>query len=200
MTDLKNLCLPEYFVKHKNSNPLLDNFTSLEEFENHARTSQLVKWLLRINLWKKYESETVRHLFRAKQWYSPTGFTLITAHQSKGLEFDHVILCKDLRFDNPQASNLMYVALTRAKHTIHIPIKLLNYLFTKRNHLRIREAPAPKNKRCTLCKNRFTNQRQMVECDPDVFINHSCELHIIEPVCSQCATHHVGELAPKTWS
>ena len=200
MTDLKHLCLPEYFVNHTNSNPLLDKFTSLEEFENHARTSQLVKWLLRINLWKKYETDTVRHLSRAKEWYSPTGFTLITAHQSKGLEFDHVVLCNDIRFDNPQASNLMYVALTRAKHSIHISIKLLNYLFSKRNNLGIQEAPAPKNKRCTRCKNRFTNQRQMVECDPDVLINHACELHIIEPVCSQCATRPVDELAPKTWS
>jgi superfamily I DNA/RNA helicase len=125
---------------------------------------------------------------------------LITAHQSKGLEFDHVVLCNDIRFDNPQASNLMYVALTRAKHSIHISIKLLNYLFSKRNNLGIHETPSSKNKRCTRCKNRFTNQRQMIECDSDVLLNHTCELHIIEPVCSQCATRPVGELAPKTWS
>lgn len=56
---------------------------------------------------------------------------LTTAHKSKGLEFDNVIVANDFKFgekellDMPeQEINLLYVACTRAKKTLQLPDKL----------------------------------------------------------------------------
>lgn len=52
-----------------------------------------------------------------------------TIHSCKGHEADHVYLLpwkdyEDLEANNPSALKLMYVALTRAKHHIHIPLDM----------------------------------------------------------------------------
>lgn len=56
---------------------------------------------------------------------------LTTAHKSKGLEWDHVIIADDFKFgkesplDMPeQEINLLYVACTRAKTTLEVPDEL----------------------------------------------------------------------------
>lgn len=62
-------------------------------------------------------------------------FTLTTAHKSKGLEWDNVILTDDMFYLNDEDStaeilatgqllNLIYVAVTRAKYKISLPIAL----------------------------------------------------------------------------
>ena len=48
--------------------------------------------------------------------------TLLTARQSKGLEFDHVILAEPAGFLDEAGAGLrhLYVALTRATQTLHV--------------------------------------------------------------------------------
>lgn len=57
---------------------------------------------------------------------------LTTAHKSKGLEWDHVIIANDFKLgkDDPlsmpeQEQNLLYVACTRAKLTLELPLELM---------------------------------------------------------------------------
>jgi hypothetical protein len=79
-------------------------------------------------------------------------FTLTTAHKSKGLEWDSVELADDLFFlneditvpealANNQTLNLLYVAVTRAKYHINIPLAisllLLDYEDYKEEYLEI---------------------------------------------------------------
>lgn len=67
---------------------------------------------------------------------------LTTAHKSKGLEFDNVFIADDFKFGDKellsipeQEINLLYVACTRAKKKLQIPVVLLNYLKDFRNGL-----------------------------------------------------------------
>lgn len=60
---------------------------------------------------------------------------LTTAHKSKGLEYDNVIVANDFKFgekkllDIPeQEINLLYVACTRAKKALQLPDKLQDYM------------------------------------------------------------------------
>lgn len=60
---------------------------------------------------------------------------LTTAHKSKGLEFDNVVVANDFKFgeknilDMPeQELNLLYVACTRAKHKLQLPDVLQDYM------------------------------------------------------------------------
>jgi superfamily I DNA/RNA helicase len=60
---------------------------------------------------------------------------LTTAHKSKGLEFDNVVIADDFKFSTTedllkipeQELNLLYVAVTRAKKKLQLPITLLDY-------------------------------------------------------------------------
>jgi ATP-dependent DNA helicase RecQ len=47
---------------------------------------------------------------------------LMTAHAAKGLEFDHVVVmdCADWRWDADDERRLLYVAMTRARHTLTV--------------------------------------------------------------------------------
>ena len=86
-------------------------------------------------------SNDIEHIFNASVFLS-------TAHKSKGLEFNQVILSDDftplvegdnyvdVRDISEQDINLLYVALTRAKHTLQINQQLKDFIVTfkmKRN-------------------------------------------------------------------
>ena len=183
MNDLANLERPG-FLTH---DPILHGFGSFNEFADHVKRLHIDKWGLRINLWVRYGSAIVDHLALAKEWYScDNGFKLITAHQSKGLEFEHVVLATDIRFDDMEAANLFYVALTRATKSVHIPTNVVNYIFSKRAHLCYTNRTSKRPKLCSRCRRRSTNQSILVECDSDVVLNNTCDIHVWEAVCSGC--------------
>lgn len=182
MNDLANFDDPVY-LKH---NALLDGYASLTDFMSAVKTLRLDVWGLRLNLWVKHGTTIFDKLQNAKKWYSyGNGIKLLTAHQSKGLEFETVILSQDLRFDDPESANLFYVALTRATKTVHIPTNVVNYVFSKRAHLSYTNHPLYRPGLCSRCK-RSTNRSILIECDPDVVINNTCEVLVCEPLCGKC--------------
>jgi superfamily I DNA/RNA helicase len=171
---------------HAKHHAFLDNYTSVIELADDVKRLHLDHWVMRIHLWIKYGRAVLDRLSLAKAWYTHgSGFKLITAHQSKGLEFEHVMLSNDLRFDDPESANLFYVALTRATTSVYIPTNVINYVYSKRAHL-CYPSPTMSIKLCSRCKRRSTNRRVIVECDSDVILNNTCEIHVCEPVCGAC--------------
>lgn len=55
--------------------------------------------------------------------------SIITCHASKGLEFDHVVINYDV--DPSDDPNLFYVAITRAKKSLHLPLDPIEHITKK---------------------------------------------------------------------
>ena len=65
----------------------------MHAFSNYVSKMNLSIWKTRLRLYHYHGYALVSLLKMSKQFYTKNeGFTLITAHQSKGLEFDHVYL------------------------------------------------------------------------------------------------------------
>jgi superfamily I DNA/RNA helicase len=99
------------------------------------------KWLNRIEMVEKFNENPWRLM---KQFESKSaGIKLMSAHQSKGLEYDNVVLANDYRkLVEPKTNtlnnnlqdddyNIMYVSMTRAKKNLYINDNIANFLRIK---------------------------------------------------------------------
>ena len=137
---LKDLYLM-YYKKGAPSDALLSQFGSYEEFKAAVQENDEHEWIVRCKIVEEMgqslparlasiERNCVNDVRFASQIFS-------TAHKSKGLEFDHVVLADDFHGASPskgvggamtlteaedvEETNILYVAATRARHTLTIP-------------------------------------------------------------------------------
>lgn len=115
--------------------PFHDNiarFGSFAELLEYAKESVEVQRMINTAL-RPDVQQLLDKLEVNNQCTNPT-VILTTAHKSKGLEFDNVVVANDFKFgekdllDMPeQEINLLYVAVTRAKQKLQLPPALLSY-------------------------------------------------------------------------
>lgn len=117
---------------------LLSSFVSYESFKATAQENDDIEWLMRCKIVEEFGRNLVHRLESITKNMVPTmdqaQRVFATAHKSKGLQFDNVILSDD--FIGAQASkgdhnrvttlseieetNILYVAASRAKHRLVI--------------------------------------------------------------------------------
>jgi superfamily I DNA/RNA helicase len=119
-----------------------NNIQDLKEFFFDIDNS---KWKLRLKLYELYGGVLRHHWLHLQQQLVDTmndaDCILSTVHQTKGMEFDDVFLSDDFskfKYDDVgnirnlcwdlDNYNLMYVALTRAKHNVYITADMHNFL------------------------------------------------------------------------
>lgn len=121
---------------YKGNTPFHDKiarFGTWSELLEYSKEDVEVKRL--VNIASRYDVENfISALEKVKNCTDPD-VILTTAHKSKGLEFDNVIVANDFKFGKKellempeQEINLLYVACTRAKKTLQLPDKLQEYM------------------------------------------------------------------------
>lgn len=119
----------------KGGKPFHDNiarFGSFEELLEYSKESVEIQRMISTAM-RHDAIDFLEKLESNNQSTNPT-VILTTAHKSKGLEFDNVVIADDFKFgekdllDMPeQETNLLYVACTRAKKKLQLPSALLAY-------------------------------------------------------------------------
>lgn len=124
------------------ASPVLRKYRSWSEFSEEVETTKDPEARLLVKFIDAYHSDTpdLVQAFRQRALPDPTQAKLIlaTAHKSKGLDFDRVVVGEDFEciakaqqalLENPgeplqeslrQEINLLYVAVTRAKHKLEL--------------------------------------------------------------------------------
>ena len=170
-------------VKH----PKLKPFRLYDTMVNHFQISNNNKWKDRISMFE-YHGERLLELWDVTktQFNKDSDFIVTTAHQSKGAEFDHVMLYNDFQINNRDAVNICYVAMTRARKTLYIN-KLLADFFEKYKHkvyyneIKYSET----SRRCHLCA-RSTNAMLLTEKDPSATFFKECDVYVYSYTCNSC--------------
>lgn len=121
---------------YKGKSPTHDmfvRFNKWSDFLEYAEEDIEAKRLARIAV-RSDVDRFIERLEKVKECKNPS-VILTTAHKSKGLEFDNVIVYNDFKFgekdllDMPeQELNLLYVACTRAKKKLQLPDALQSYM------------------------------------------------------------------------
>lgn len=135
--DIKNFIqqINSIIELRKGNKPFHDNiarFGSFAELLEYAKESVETQRMITTALRPDVELFINKLETNAKAT-NPTAI-LTTAHKSKGLEFDNVVIADDFKFgekdllDMPeQEINLLYVACTRAKRKLQLPVVLQTY-------------------------------------------------------------------------
>lgn len=162
-----------------------EKFQSVDDFFEYVYAVKDNSWMLRVSLFLKYGSAIIDMLKKVSLFLTENeGIGLITAHRSKGLEFEHVVLTDDFGINSPDECNVTYVALTRAIRTIYIPTLLINYVFQK--HPKLRFSGEAMHGRCMMCKRNRRIRTMHIEDDPEVVLNNRCEIYYQQSICEQC--------------
>lgn len=112
---------------------LVARFTNWRDLMDFAKESVDIKRLIDIAL----RPDVDKFILALESLDSCTNpdIILTTAHKSKGLEYDNVVIAEDFKFgekntlDMPeQEINLLYVACTRAKKNLQLPKELIDLL------------------------------------------------------------------------
>jgi superfamily I DNA/RNA helicase len=119
----------------KGSKPFHDNiarFGSFPELLEYAKESVEIQRLL--NTAMRADVQEFLSKLESNNLCSNPSVILTTAHKSKGLEFDNVVVANDFKFGEndllsmpEQELNLLYVACTRAKKKLQLPCVLKMY-------------------------------------------------------------------------
>ena len=129
----------------ENTHSDIQGFESLNTVIEHFKLLADSKWLTRVNLYKRIGFDTmITNWNTLKQNITLTvddaQIIITTAHQSKGLEFDNVIISDDyvklvystgklnIRKDNDSEYNVLYVAMTRAKKELILNEELSTFV------------------------------------------------------------------------
>ncbi|CAL1291587.1 unnamed protein product [Larinioides sclopetarius] len=141
-------------VPHLNDK-FIARFRSFKELSSYARNVEDSDLLTKIDLVGQHNSMIIDYIRIIKETCSYSmalaNVVFSTAHKAKGLEFDTVCLTDDYpivpsidyrrrRAIDPEESNIIYVALTRAKNCLILPDKLLRVLLAAQEKF---EYPVP---------------------------------------------------------
>jgi len=169
----------------------LRRFQNLEELSEHYQHNHT--WRTRLRLFHLYGAGALRNMWHSVHEQSEEDVDLVitTAHQSKGCEFDHVVLYDDFTMNDP---NILYVAMTRAKKRIYLNDTLSNFykrVMTPQVYTEYTKQSA-QFKTCTFCHRTKTNRLVCRENDHMGILQHNqCELYEYTPMCSMCKNKHV---------
>lgn len=129
--------------KDQIKNNFIKSFNTLGQLERFAHATEDNEIKSRVMVAKKYDDFVPNMLKKLRAAYSPkSNMSLTTAHKSKGLEWDQVILSDDfidlaectqvhdfmIDARDLQEINLLYVAMTRAKNNLILNPKSKNFL------------------------------------------------------------------------
>lgn len=173
--------------------PKVSRHHTMEQLQEYHNAMQNTKWKNRIQLVTIYGADTSEHwrdLQRRHSTNAPEhGVRVVTAHQSKGSEYDHVWIADDFNGSTEDAHNTLYVAMTRAKKTLSISPSLMRFYEKHSNRIRypfdtkVSARPA----RCTVCRKRMTNLTVCTEDDPvSTLQGDDCAVYTYVPVCAEC--------------
>ena len=179
--------------KDRVTNPKIAGFESLQAMQEHHNALQNNKWKNRIQLMLAYNENI------ADRWQLAGSITatdtkapavlVTTAHQSKGSEFDGVLLNDDFTGSSEDANNTLYVAMTRAKKHLYLSRTLYKFYEKSLDPIMYPALTqrSPKSALCTLCKKRNTNRLMCTEDDPASIVEgNECEVFTYLPVCVNC--------------
>lgn len=181
--------------KDRVTNPKIAAFESLQAMQEHHNTLQNNKWKNRIQLMLSY-NENIADRWRLaativteEETTGAPAVQVTTAHQSKGSEFDCVLLNDDFTGSSEDAHNTLYVAMTRAKKHLYLSRTLYKFYEKTLDPIMYPALTqrSPKTQLCTLCKKRNTNRLVCTEDDPvSIVEGNECEVFTYRPVCVNC--------------
>lgn len=153
-----------YNYEHdKIRDPLIKSMKNIEELEDYIEKTEDMQLSMMVSLVKEYENEIYEILRSLKEKHVTNDerenaeVIFSTVHRCKGMEYDIVYLAEDFiserKIKNQESNikespsvlipkyteeiNLLYVAITRTKHTLYIPEDLLPGSFIPKSSVRI---------------------------------------------------------------
>ena len=173
------------------TSPKVARFENLQNLQDFHNSTQNTKWKNRLQLFATH-GEGLVDLWTTAQRHSlseQNSVFLITAHQSKGSEYDHVRVHDDFVGANEDAHNTLYVAMTRAKKSVCISQSLKRFFEKHTPNIKypFDTKAAKRPSTCAHCRKRRTNQLVCTEDDPvSVIQGEACMLYTYTPCCKEC--------------
>lgn len=175
---------------HLVSREKLRRFQTIEQLAEHYDDNNT--WRTRLRLFRHYGGEALQALWRSAASTTTAehhDLVLTTAHQSKGCEFDHVVLYDDFPMNSQDAQNILYVAMTRAKHTLYMNETLSKFYkkVLKPNVYTCDTKITSNFGTCSFCNRTRTNMLVCKENDHETIMEHNrCELYEYVTMCNLC--------------
>lgn len=136
-------------AKHEISDKYISSFGDYKTLTEYAQSAEDRELLGVIGVVKKYGREIpflINEIFNQEVDEQDADVIFVTAHKSKGLEWDHVVLMDDFKdyyqdgqfqtseLIDPDEINLAYVATTRAKQILEYGPSFSNFLREAKRH------------------------------------------------------------------
>ena len=139
--------------------PLVKSMKNMEELEEYVEKAEDPQMAMMVELVKEYTTQLPAIIKELKELHigdeerDKAGMIFSTVHRAKGMEYDEVFLAADFihekklerwKSDKEKAPdiqkwneeiNLLYVAVTRARHILHIPEVLIPEGFPPKPHI-----------------------------------------------------------------
>lgn len=175
----------------------MKRFSTIEEITDHYARQNNHTWRTRLRLYHHYGEQALVRMWRTaeNQKTDDADLILTTAHQSKGCEFDHVVLFDDFPMNDGDAHNILYVAMTRARKSIYLNESLSAfYKKTIKPNVYTNHVKIVKNfKQCVFCHRTNTNRMVCKENDHEgIMQSNVCELYEYVPMCNMCSKSRPG--------
>lgn len=145
--------------RHLIKDAVIKSMQSLTELEDYAKTTEDPQLVMMIKIVKDYGNEIYNILRKIKERHvedrEKAELIFSTVHRSKGMEYDEVYLTHDFVDEKKlkdyrekvntrmtadklnEEVNLLYVAATRARNVLHIPLGSVPEGFTGGKHVKI---------------------------------------------------------------
>jgi len=117
--------------RRKIKDPFLRSFTSLSHLEEYGKAMNDLQLLQLVKIVRSYRDRMPSLIYDLRKQASSAEGTIIlsTIHAAKGEEYEHVFIHEDIQRKFEEADqepideevNVMYVAMTRAIETLHLP-------------------------------------------------------------------------------
>jgi F-box protein 18 (helicase) len=190
VSDLHNIHIGDF---EKITNSKLKSYICLSDAYEHFTNVNDNAWKDRIRLYNTY-GERLKEMWTDaynKQSEDAPNIVITTAHQSKGSEFDNVVLFDDFPMNNEDAYNTLYVAMTRAKQCLYINVSLFQFFKKITKRVVYNDIVITSNFKgfgpCCFCNNIKTNQSICTENDHEGIIEgNGCNLYEYIPICNLC--------------
>lgn len=172
--------------------PKVSCFETLNQLQEFHNSTQNTKWKNRLRLVAIYGADTAARWRDTQRRYSEDHTAcvrVVTAHQSKGSEYDHVWIADDFNGSTEDAHNTLYVAMTRAKKSISISPSLMRFYEKHLSKIRypFDTKVSIKPSKCTVCRKRMTNLTVCTEDDPvSTLQGNECAVYTYVHVCAEC--------------
>ena len=177
--------------------------SNLNELKEIVIELQNFKWLNRILISEKYK-ENIWEIIE-RYYVKGSGIILMNAHQSKGLEFDNVVLGNDFKqlvhktgkyckIYQDDEYNLQYVAMTRSKKRLYINENIKNFLRKYYDNSMVRTYELKSRCHMCGCDTNITLKHSMERLPDFVRPNHKLSFHF----CELCIDLYINTVTTNT--